>query len=41
MLEIQKYVMFSYTSCGWFFNDLEGSEPVQNMRYALLERLNL
>lgn len=35
LLEIQKYLMFSYTSCGWFFNDIEGLEPVQNMRYAL------
>ena len=26
--------MFSFTSCGWFFNDIEGLEPVQNMRYA-------
>jgi hypothetical protein len=24
-----------YTSCGWFFSDLAGIEPVQNMRYAL------
>ncbi|MDR1759972.1 MAG: DUF3536 domain-containing protein [Fibrobacter sp.] len=35
LLEIQKYCMFSFTSCGWFFNDMEGLEPVQNMRYAL------
>ena len=35
LLEIQKFCMFSYTSCGWFFNDIEGLEPVQNMRYAL------
>lgn len=35
LFEIQKLCMFSYTSCGWFFNDLEGLEPVQNMRYAL------
>ena len=35
LLEIQKYCMFSFTSCGWFFNDIEGLEPVQNMRYAL------
>jgi alpha-amylase/alpha-mannosidase (GH57 family) len=35
LLEIQKFVLFSYTSCGWFFNDIEGLEPVQNMRYAL------
>ena len=35
LLEIQKFCLFSYTSCGWFFNDIEGLEPVQNMRYAL------
>jgi hypothetical protein len=35
LLEMQKFCMFSYTSCGWFFNDIEGLEPVQNMRYAL------
>ena len=35
LLEIQKFCMFSFTSCGWFFNDIEGLEPVQNMRYAL------
>jgi len=35
LLEIQKFCMYSYTSCGWFFNDIEGLEPVQNMRYCL------
>lgn len=35
LLEIQKYCLFTFTSCGWFFNDIEGLEPVQNMRYAL------
>lgn len=35
LLEIQKFCLFSFTSCGWFFNDIEGLEPVQNMRYAL------
>jgi hypothetical protein len=25
---------FSLTSCGWFFDDLGGLEPVQNLRYA-------
>ncbi|GAK53697.1 glycoside hydrolase family 57 [Candidatus Moduliflexus flocculans] len=34
LLEAQKYSMFTYTSCGWFFNDVSGLEPVQNMRYA-------
>ena len=35
LMEIQKFCLFSFTSCGWFFNDIEGLEPVQNMRYAL------
>ena len=34
LLESQKNAMFAFTSCGWFFNDLEGIEPVQNLRYA-------
>lgn len=34
LLEIQKFCLFTFTSCGWFFNDIEGLEPVQNMRYA-------
>jgi alpha-amylase/alpha-mannosidase (GH57 family) len=35
LLEIQKFCLYSYTSCGWFFNDIEGLEPVQNMRYCM------
>jgi len=35
LLEMQKFCLYSYTSCGWFFNDIEGLEPVQNMRYCL------
>ncbi len=34
LLESQKYAMYAFTSCGWFFNDIEGIEPVQNLRYA-------
>ncbi|HSQ42499.1 MAG TPA: DUF3536 domain-containing protein [Fibrobacteraceae bacterium] len=34
LLEIQKFCLFSFTSCGWFFNDIEGLEPIQNLRYA-------
>ncbi|AEV28451.1 alpha-amylase/alpha-mannosidase [Sphaerochaeta pleomorpha str. Grapes] len=26
---------FSFTSCGWFFNDIGGLEPRQNITYAL------
>jgi hypothetical protein len=32
--EAQKYMLFSYTSCGWFFSDISGIETVQNMAYA-------
>jgi len=35
LLEMQKFCMYSFTSCGWFFSDIEGLEPVQNMRYCL------
>ena len=34
LLEGVKFLQFMYTSCGWFFSDLAGLEPVQNMRYA-------
>lgn len=44
LLELVRMGQFSLTSCAWFFDDLGGLEPVQNMRYArrvceLLERL--
>ncbi|MFW5710567.1 MAG: DUF3536 domain-containing protein [Spirochaetia bacterium] len=35
LLEGQKYRMYMFTSCGWFFSDIAGIEPVQNIRYAL------
>ena len=31
-----QYRHFAYTSCGWFFNDLSGLEPKQNIVYALM-----
>jgi hypothetical protein len=34
LLESQRYGMYMFTSCGWFFDDLAGLEPVQNLRYA-------
>jgi hypothetical protein len=34
LLEAQKYMLFSYTSCGWFFSDVSGIETVQNIAYA-------
>ncbi|KYG63802.1 hypothetical protein AZI86_13340 [Bdellovibrio bacteriovorus] len=33
-LEGQKYLLFSYTSCAWFFDDISGIETVQNLQYA-------
>jgi hypothetical protein len=33
LLEMQLYGMLMYTSCGWFFAELSGLEPVQNLRY--------
>ncbi len=35
LLEGQKYRLYMFTSCGWFFADISGIEPVQNIRYAL------
>ncbi len=35
LLEGQKYRLYSFTSCGWFFADIDGIEPIQNIRYAL------
>jgi alpha-amylase/alpha-mannosidase (GH57 family) len=34
MLEMQRNSMLMYTSCGWFFDDINGIETVQVMRYA-------
>jgi hypothetical protein len=34
MCEAQKYMLFAYTSCGWFFSDVSGIETVQNIEYA-------
>jgi len=34
VLEGVRFLQFMYTSCGWFFADLSGIEPVQNIRYA-------
>ena len=35
LMEAQKYCMYSYTSCAWFFDDVSGIEVIQNMRYAI------
>jgi hypothetical protein len=34
LLESQRHALLMYTSCGWFFYDLAGTETVQIMRYA-------
>lgn len=34
LLELQRQLMQSYTSCAWFFNDVAGIETVQVLRYA-------
>lgn len=34
LLEMQRYAMLMYTSCGWFFDDLSGIETVQVISYA-------
>jgi hypothetical protein len=34
LLESQRFAMYMYTSCGWFFADVSGIETVQNMAYA-------
>jgi alpha-amylase/alpha-mannosidase (GH57 family) len=36
LLEMQRHRMLMYTSCGWFFDDVAGLEPVQNLKYAAL-----
>ncbi|NMB79886.1 MAG: DUF3536 domain-containing protein [Methanomicrobiales archaeon] len=34
LLEMQRNALLMYTSCGWFFDDISGIEPVQVMQYA-------
>ena len=34
LLEMQRWAMFMFTSCGWFFDDIAGLEAVQNLRFA-------
>ncbi len=33
-LQAQKYILYAFTSCAWFFTDITGIETVQNLRYA-------
>ncbi len=34
LFEMQKFSMFMFTSCGWFFSEISGLEAVQVMQYA-------
>ncbi len=34
LLELQRYAMLMYTSCGWFFDELSGIETAQVLQYA-------
>lgn len=34
LMELQRYAMLMYTSCGWFFSEISGIETVQVIRYA-------
>ncbi|MBU4305659.1 MAG: DUF3536 domain-containing protein [Candidatus Omnitrophica bacterium] len=34
LLELQRYAMLMYTSCGWFFDEVSGIETVQILQYA-------
>ncbi len=45
-LELQRNALLMYTSCGWFFSDLAGIEPIQILKYAgrvieLMDQLGL
>ncbi len=34
LLELQRYALSMFSSCGWFFADIGRVEPVQLLRYA-------
>ncbi len=34
LLEMQRNALLMFTSCGWFFDDISGIEPVQCLKYA-------
>lgn len=45
-LELQRNALLMYTSCGWFFSDISGLEPIQILKYAaraieLMDQLGL
>jgi hypothetical protein len=35
LIEAQKYMLYAFTSCGWFFADIGGLEAVQNLAYSV------
>ncbi len=35
LLEAERYALYMYTSCGWFFDDIYGVEPIHMMKFAL------
>jgi len=35
LLELQKFAMYMYTSCGWFFDEISGIETNQILQFAL------
>jgi alpha-amylase/alpha-mannosidase (GH57 family) len=36
LLELQRNRLLMYTSCGWFFDEISGLEPVQILKYAAM-----
>jgi alpha-amylase/alpha-mannosidase (GH57 family) len=34
LLESQRWALYMFTSCAWFFDDIAGIEAIQNMRFA-------
>ncbi len=34
LLEAERFSLLMYTSCGWFFDEISGIEPVQVMKFA-------
>lgn len=35
LLEMEKFSMFMFTSCGWFFSDISGIETIKILEYAV------
>lgn len=35
LMEMQRYAILMYTSCGWFFDEISGIETLQILQYAL------